>query len=48
MKEFIGGISISIRARYTIFFTASFDGNERFDLVYFLIFPFRFSMRFVV
>ena len=32
--------SISIKDRYTIFFTASSDGNESFDLVYFLIFPF--------
>ena len=40
--------SISISDRYTIFFTASSEGNESFDFVYFLIFPFRFSMRFVV
>ena len=40
--------SISIKEWYTIFFTASSEGNESFDLVYFLIFPFRFSMRFVV
>ena len=40
--------SISISERYTVFFTASSEGNESFDFVYFLIFPFRFSMRLVV
>lgn len=32
----------------TVFFTASSDGNEGFDLVYFLSLPLRFSIRFVV
>ena len=40
--------SISISERYTVFLTASSEGNESFDFVYFLIFPFRFSMRLVV
>ena len=40
--------SISISERYTVFFTASSEGNDSFDFVYFLIFPFRFSMRLVV
>ena len=35
--------SISISERYTVFFTASSEGNESFDFAYFLIFPFRFS-----
>ena len=39
--------SISISERY-MFFTASSEGNESFDFVYFLIFTFRFSIRFVV
>lgn len=40
--------SISIRDRKTVFFTASSDGNEGFDFVYFLSLPLRFSIRFVV
>ena len=31
-----------------VFLTAPSEGNESFDLVYFLIFPLRFLMRFVV
>ena len=40
--------STSIGERYMVFFMVSSEGNESFDFVYFLIFPFRFSMRLVV
>ena len=36
--------SISISERYTVFFMASSERNESFDLVYFLIFSFKFSI----
>ena len=38
----------SIKARYTVFLTASSEGNESSDFVYFLIFLFKFSIKFVV
>ena len=37
--------SISISEKYTAFLTTSSQWNESADFVYFLIFPFRFSMR---
>lgn len=52
MPQFLIGIvhffEASLRAKYTDFITASSVGNDSLFFVYFLIFPFRFSMRFVV
>ena len=40
--------SLSGLEGYTVFFIVLSGGNESFDLVYFLVFPFKFSTRFVV
>ena len=39
---------MALDAKYTDFMTASSVGNDNLFLVYFLIFPLRFSIRFVV
>ncbi|MET3874845.1 hypothetical protein ABIE50_000257 [Chitinophaga sp. OAE865] len=52
MPQFLMGMvhffDTSRKARYTDLNTASSVGKDSLFLVYFLILPFRFSMRFVV
>lgn len=40
--------SIPVSERYSVFFMALSKRYEKFDFVYFLVFPFGFSMKFVV
>ncbi len=52
MPQFLMGMDhflvASLVAKYTDFITASSVGKESLFFVYFLIFPFRFSIRLVV